>query len=101
MTLDVFGVARRCSVADNIWTGAKMLSEMPSQEAEMCILCEQARVIEQKRQIAFRQRTDKGDVSCRVAVQFNVCPQCGFEYWDDRAETALDEAVRDAYEKLA
>jgi len=99
MTLDVIRGERRCN--DNIWTGVNMLSEMPGQDAEMCILCEQASVIEQKRQIAFRQRTDKGDVSCRVAVQFNVCPQCGFEYWDDRAEAALDEAVREAYEKLA
>jgi len=93
-----FGLEHRCTAIFS--TGAKMLREMPDQEAEICILCEQARVIEQKRHIAFRQRTDKGDVSCRVAVQFNVCPQCGFEYWDDHAEAGLDEAVREAYEKL-
>jgi uncharacterized protein with PIN domain len=86
----------------SIGTGAKVLREMPGQvESEMCILCEQARVVEEKREIAFRQHTDKGEVSCRVAVQFNFCPQCGFEYWDDRAEVAVDEAVRQAYEKLA
>ena len=79
-----------------------MLEEMSGQvESETCILCEQARVVEEKREINFRQDTDKGEVTCQVAVQFNVCPQCGFEYWDDHAEAALDEAVREAYEKLA
>jgi hypothetical protein len=56
-----FGLEHRCTAIFS--TGAKMLREMPDQEAEICILCEQARVIEQKRHIAFRQRTDKGDVS--------------------------------------
>jgi|SRR5215510_8804517 len=80
----------------------KVLKEMSGQvESETCILCEQAHVVEEKREIDFRQHTDKGEVSCRVAVQFNVCPQCGFEYWDDHAEAALDEAVRQAYAKLA
>ena len=85
----------------SIGTGAKVLKEMSDQvESETCILCEQARVVEEKREIDFRQHTDKGEVTCRVAVQFNVCPQCGFEYWDDHAEAALDEAVRQAYAKL-
>ena len=100
MTLNVIRVGTRDSAGDIVSTGAKMLMEMPNREAEECILCEQARVIEQIRQIAFRQCTDKGDVSCRVAVQFNVCPQCGFEYWDDHAEAAINEVVREAYEKL-
>jgi len=79
-----------------------VLEEMSGQvEAEMCILCEQGRVVEERREINFRQHTDKGEVSCRIAVQFNFCPQCGFEYWDDRAETVVNEAVRLAYEKLA
>jgi uncharacterized protein with PIN domain len=82
--------------------GAKVLNEMVGQgDSETCILCEQANVVEEKREIDFRQHTDKGEVLCRVAVQFNVCPQCGFEYWDDHAEAALDEAVRQEYEKLA
>ena len=83
------------------WIGADVLEESVQVGSEMCILCEQARVVEEKREIDFRQRTDKGEVTCRVAVQFNVCPQCGFEYWDDHAEAALDEAVRQAYQKLA
>ena len=75
---------------------------MPGQvESEKCILCEQGRVVEESREINFRQHTDKGEVSCRVAVQFNFCPQCGFEYWDDQAEAVVNEAVRQAYEKLA
>jgi len=86
----------------SIGIGAKVLNEMSGQvESETCILCEQAHVLEENREIDFRQHTDKGEVLCRVAVQFNVCPQCGFEYWDDHAEAALDEAVREAYEKLA
>jgi hypothetical protein len=85
----------------SIGKGAKMLQETPGQVgSEMCILCEQARVVENKREISFRQHTDKGDVSCQVAVQFNVCPQCGFEYWDDHAEATLNKAVRQAYVKL-
>jgi uncharacterized protein with PIN domain len=85
----------------SIGIGAKVLNEMSGQvESEKCILCEQAHVLEENREIDFRQHTDKGEVLCRVAVQFNVCPQCGFEYWDDHAEAALDEAVRQAYEKL-
>ena len=78
-----------------------MLRETPGQvESEMCILCEQAPVVEKNQEISFRQHTDKGDVACRVAVQFNICPQCGFEYWDDHAEATVNEAVRQAYEKM-
>src|SRR5262245_21608164 len=82
----------------SIGRGVAVLQEMSGQvQSETCILCEQAHVVEEKREIDFRQHTDKGEVTCRVAVQFNVCPQCGFEYWDDHAEAALDEAVRQAY----
>src|SRR5262249_22565381 len=91
--------SRQCH--HSIGTGAKVLSEMPGQvESGKCILCEQGRVVEESREINFRQDTDKGEVSCRIAVQFNFCPQCGFEYWDDQAEAVVDEAVRRAYEKL-
>jgi len=81
--------------------GREGLREMSRpEEAEMCILCRLSRVMEQKLEITFRQRTDNGDVFCRVAIHMHVCPQCGFKCWDDRTETVLDAAVRQAYEQL-
>lgn len=43
--------------------GREGLREMSRpEEAEMCILCRLAHVMEQKLEITFRQRTDKGGV---------------------------------------
>lgn len=70
-------------------------------EGETCIFCKGARLIERNEEIAFRQWTDKGYVRCLVTIPMRICPQCGGKIWDAAAEAALDEAVRQEYDKLA
>jgi hypothetical protein len=69
-------------------------------EGERCGLCNQGRIIKQNREVAFRQRTDKGYVSCKVVVQLGVCTHCAGMSSDATAKAIMDEAVRREYEKL-
>ena len=69
-------------------------------EGDTCASCRQGRVIKRNQEIAFRQRTDKGYVFCRVTIQIGICAQCGAKNSDDRAEAIMDEAVRREYDKL-
>ena len=50
--------------------------------------------------LTFHQTTDRGRVTCCVAVPRSTCPRCGFEVIDADAERLMDEAVRQAYDKL-
>jgi hypothetical protein len=67
---------------------------------EICAFCKRGRLIEQDREFAFRQRTDKGYVSCRVVVPIGICEDCGSETFTNAAERIVEEAVRREYEKL-
>ena len=57
-------------------------------------------MVGEDRQLAFRQKTDKGYVFCELAVSVNVCTRCGFTGWDDAAEAAIERAVRRQYGRL-
>src|SRR5262245_13524780 len=66
-----------------------------------CDFCQFGRVTRHDRHIAFRQRTDRGYVSCSVTVPLGVCDRCGSSHWNKEAEVIVDEAVRREYEKRA
>ena len=53
-----------------------------------------------RRQLAFRQTSDKGYVYCQVTISLNVCIRVGFASWDDAAEVAIERAVRQQHESL-
>ena len=67
---------------------------------ERCDFCQGGHVIQYFRQIAFRQQTDKGYVSCRVTIPLGVCDHCGSEHWTEDAEAITEAAVRREYVKL-
>jgi len=67
---------------------------------ELCDFCKAGQLIERTQLIAFHQWTDKGYIFCRATVLIGVCDKCGSRNWDDIAEATIDEAVRQAYEKL-
>lgn len=68
--------------------------------AELCPICKRGHLVWRSQEIAFSQQTDKGIVSCRVAIEAAVCDACGFTTWQDGVEKLLDEAVRREYDKL-
>jgi hypothetical protein len=51
-------------------------------------------------EIAFRQWTSKGYITCRVTIPATVCPDCGAMNWDEAAEALIEEAVRQEVDKL-
>ena len=67
---------------------------------EFCVVCKRGPVIKRNQEIAFRQRTDKGYVSCRVTIQLGVCTHCAGMSSDASAAAVMDEAVRREYDKL-
>jgi hypothetical protein len=48
----------------------------------------------------FRRMTDRGRVTCCVALPYWYCPSCSFKTLDVEAEAMMDEAARQAYDKL-
>jgi uncharacterized protein with PIN domain len=69
-------------------------------KSEVCSLCKKGQMVRRSQEIAFRQWTKKGYAYCRVTIEMSMCSQCGFKYWDDHANDAMDAAVRQEYEKL-
>jgi hypothetical protein len=65
----------------------------------ICVFC-RGRLITENRQLAFRQSTNKGDVFCRVSIIMDICTRCGFKSWGNLAETIIEDAVRQEYDKL-
>ena len=65
-----------------------------------CDFCQSGHVTQYVRQIAFRQQTDKGYVSCSVTIPLGVCDRCGSEHWTEDAEAITEAAVRREYVKL-
>jgi hypothetical protein len=76
--------------------------DMSSRNAsEICPLCKRSNIVGEDRQLAFRQKTDKGHVFCRVTISMNICKACGLTSWGDAAEAIIEDAVREQYAKLA
>jgi hypothetical protein len=72
---------------------------LPPDDVELCVFCKIGRLIRSDQEIAFKQRTDKGYVLCRVTIPMSICDHCGLKTWDDDAEAIIDEAVRKEYER--
>jgi hypothetical protein len=68
--------------------------------AQRCDFCKIGRIAKRKEQLAFRQWTDRGYVSCSAVIPIGVCDRCGLRDWDEAAEPIIEEAVRNAYETL-
>jgi hypothetical protein len=66
----------------------------------MCTFC-RGQMVSEHRELAFRQATAKGDVSCRVTIPMEVCTRCGYTTWGEEAEAAIDAAVRREHDKLS
>lgn len=78
------------------------LRGMASQNEEYtCAFCRRGRAIKRKQEVAFRQRTDKGYVFCRVTIHVGICTECGAKSVDHSAEAIMDEAVRREYDKMS
>ena len=69
-------------------------------EDETCVLCRRGKLNRQDQQITFRQLTDKGYVLCRVTVPIGICTWCGSKSFVDSAESIIEDAVRQEYDKL-
>src|SRR5262249_52585527 len=67
---------------------------------EGCPLCKYRRMVRVTSELTFRQMTDRGRVTCCIALPRSICPRCGFQILDEEAEAMLDEAVRQEYNKL-
>lgn len=83
-------------------TAHTRLRVMASQNEEYsCAFCRRGRATKRKQKVAFRQRTDKGYVFCRVTIQVGICTECGAKSVDHCAEAIMDEAARREYDKLS
>jgi hypothetical protein len=67
--------------------------------SQHCDFCQSGRVTRRDQRIEFRQRTDRGYVSCRVTVPLGVCDHCRSSHWNEDAEAIVEDAVRREYEK--
>ena len=68
---------------------------------DICELCHRGRKIRRNEELLFHQRTDRGDVSCRVTIPISTCDQCGAKSWDESAEAVIEATVREAYDQLS
>jgi hypothetical protein len=57
-------------------------------------------VVKTMQELAFRQWTRKGYVSCRVNIPIAICADCGAKSWDREADAIMDEAVNREVDKL-
>jgi hypothetical protein len=71
-----------------------------SNNLERCDFCKGGHVTRHDQPIAFRQRTDRGYVRCRVTVPLGICARCGSGHWNEAAEAIVEAAVRREYERL-
>jgi len=68
--------------------------------ADVCDVCGRGIVVRTMQEIAFRQWTSKGYVSCRVTIPVGICGHCGARNWDEAAESVMENAVKDEMDKL-
>lgn len=69
-------------------------------ETGVCDICNRGIVVRTMQEIAFRQWTSKGYITCQVIIPVAVCPECGARNWDEAAETLIEEAVKREVDKL-
>jgi hypothetical protein len=69
-------------------------------DAQVCDFCKHGHVAKRNQQVTFRQWTDKGYVFCRATIPIGVCDRCGSRHWSEDAETIIEDAVRQEYQKL-
>ena len=78
---------------------------MASAERIVCVLCGKGHITRQKRDVAFRQWSDKGYIHCRVTIPIDICDHCHANYsWTQESTRYLmmrfsgnmtnDESVR-------
>jgi hypothetical protein len=70
------------------------------EETTICEFCRKGRVIQHLQDIAFRQWTDIGWISCRVAVSIDVCDVCNARTLQG-GDKILEEAFQREYDKAA
>lgn len=76
-------------------------AEVPTVDTRQdCPVCRRGRLVRTTVDLTFHQKTDRGRVTCRVALPVSTCRHCGFEMTDADGEAIMDQAVRRAYEKL-
>jgi predicted transcriptional regulator len=71
-----------------------------NQSADVCGLCDHGKVITRDEELAFHQWTSRGYVFCKVRIPMGTCDGCSARSWDEAAEAIIEQAVRQAYEKL-
>jgi hypothetical protein len=69
-------------------------------ETGICDICKRGMLVKTMQEIAFRQWTRKGYVSCRVNIPVETCADCGAKSWDKEAEAIIEEAVNREVDKL-
>jgi hypothetical protein len=74
---------------------------LDEQILDRCDFCARGLKIRRNQDLAFQQWTDRGFVSCRVNIPMSTCDCCNAKSWDDAAEAVIDEAVREAYDRLS
>jgi hypothetical protein len=65
-----------------------------------CPFCKTGRMFKRMETIAFRQRSDRGDVHCRVSIEVALCHQCGSRSLDPDADRMFEEAFQREYGRL-
>ena len=68
--------------------------------ASVCDLCRERRVFTRVEELTFNQSTSRGNVFCRVRIPVMTCEACGARSWDAAAEAAIEQAVRQEFDKL-
>jgi hypothetical protein len=61
-------------------------------ETGVCDFCRRGMVVNAVQELAFRQRTRKAYVSCRMNIPVLICADCGAISWVREADAILDEA---------
>lgn len=67
---------------------------------EVCPICKYHQIVKGTIDLTFHRMTDRGRVTCCVALPHGICQNCGFKMLDDGAEAIMDESVRQAYDRL-
>src|ERR1700738_2420393 len=84
-----------------IGEGPEPPAHMPGgNETGICDFCRRGMVVKAMQELAFRQRTRKGYVSCRVNIPVLVCADCGAISWVREADAIMDEAVNREGDRL-
>jgi hypothetical protein len=69
-------------------------------DAEICEFCQQGNVVKRNEPMSFHQWTDRGYVFCSVTIPMGICDRCGTKALDEAAEVIIEQAVREAYDRL-